>query len=131
MLDYGIYSDCKKVNFQNDTYEYCKTPTGMLQIEYDLTSNKYTHGGGWLYIYFTEQSKTEDCIEFFSQNWENIIPKDMFQPDGYVDNPTYTQYRPNDGILTYILSEISEACHSSCDNADACHGFFQFYNAIF
>ena len=86
---------------------------------------------------FSGPNKKQECIDFASAHWENLLPKDVWTPAGYIEvggtvlyDPSGTEGNQNSSEtkkINYTQSEIAEACTSCANGSNACKVMITFY----
>ena len=132
MIDYGLYPDYK-ASAEFAGANVCQIPVGVMGVLYDLSSDSYPHGVGEFLIIFTGSNKVQECIDFASVHWENLIPQDMFVPAGGIsvdsgdDRVSLYRQDTSSNKLSYTQSEITTACKEHCEGKDFCYVDFAFH----
>ena len=131
VIDFGIYPNC---NFDEDfDPEMCILPIGHLRPFGQFCSSVSAPlGYAEIEMYFTGSNRVQECIDFLSVHWENIVPADMWHQWGYIaisgSNVIYDPTAAMDGYkLSYTLEEIADKCKSNCAD-HSCYIYFQFRN---
>lgn len=85
-------------------------PFGTITFDLNYNSEAKLHGD--ISINFPDARM---CIDFLSIGWQNILPIDFFNPDGYIyiGNTSGNNYRITKHGQDLSMDEIIAACHST------------------
>ena len=111
---YGIVPNCQKAPDEWSGSEGCKLPIGILDLDFDFDSTEGRMEGE----FYLTLHNSKECIAFLSAGWENVMPEDWWNPQGFIgfvsgDNRFYNSDRP------ITINKITDAC-AECDENGVC-----------
>ena len=105
MVKYGLLDKCQETREFMGTIA-CKLPTGGLEVR---SLPRY------IAIWF---SSAKECVAFASVHWENVLPVEWWNGNGYLDIGGASDtliYDPSENVDRTSLSDITEICEQECD----------------
>lgn len=116
-VQYGLLEKCDLENGR------CRLPMGSVEMD-------IMEGAGAFWFHFSD---TKSCIAFASVHWEQMVPEEWWNPNGYIttfheDSVDDWLYYPTGSKTTFpSTSEYVTACQNACTTGD-CGIYLQIYD---
>ena len=111
MVETGLFPECER-----NEWNYCKLPIGSIRDDIAIENGILTN---LIWIRFNDSNS---CIAFMSYGWDKALPKEWFEPIGFIGIESDTIYAiygqavQSDGVTALSGAEsrdIAEACLGS------------------